>query len=76
MKLVANENDPRSYRAKRLPVHVVSETNGKKLITQGIQEGEKIAAAGVFKLYEGLLVRARENRPTSESSLIAVTGVQ
>nr|WP_086939803.1 efflux RND transporter periplasmic adaptor subunit [Thaumasiovibrio occultus] len=72
MKLAANENESGTYRAHRLPVQVMAEVNGNKLITQGVEAGELIAAAGAFKLYEGLLVRVR-NTQTSPA-LIAATG--
>ncbi|MCG7584339.1 efflux RND transporter periplasmic adaptor subunit [Photobacterium sp. OFAV2-7] len=76
MKLVPQEYEPGAYRATRLPVQVISETDEFKLINQGLQEGEKIAAAGAFKLYEGLLVRTREERSHSNSPLVAATGDQ
>lgn len=76
MKLVANEDNFGAYRAKRLSVQVVSQSGGERLITQGVQEGEKIAAAGAFKLYEGVLVRTRESHPMPLSSLVSVTGEQ
>lgn len=76
MKLVANDGDSGSYRAKRLSVQVVYQSSGQVLIAQGIQEGEKIAAAGAFKLYEGGLVRARESHLIFPPSLVSVTGEQ
>ncbi|WP_221937431.1 efflux RND transporter periplasmic adaptor subunit [Shewanella psychropiezotolerans] len=71
MKLIALDNEPGAYRAKRVPVQVISEINGSKLITEGVHEGEKIAAAGAFKLYEGLLVRSREGALPQEPPLVA-----
>lgn len=74
MKLVATGTQPESYRAKRLPVQVISQSRGGKLITQGVQEGEKVAAAGAFKLYEGILVRPREESTTTELPLVMSPG--
>ncbi|WP_218919641.1 efflux RND transporter periplasmic adaptor subunit [Shewanella psychrophila] len=71
MKLIALDSEPGAYRAKRVPVQVISEINGSKLITEGVHEGEKIAAAGAFKLYEGLLVRSREGALPQEPPLVA-----
>lgn len=74
MKLTALDSEPGAYRAKRASVQVISEINGSKLITEGIHEGEKIAAAGAFKLYEGLLVRSKEGTSQQEPSLVAAVG--
>lgn len=71
MKLIALDSEPGAYRAKRVPVQVISEINGSKLITEGVHEGEKIAAACAFKLYEGLLVRSREGALPQEPPLVA-----
>ncbi|MEL0604347.1 MULTISPECIES: efflux RND transporter periplasmic adaptor subunit [Pseudoalteromonas] len=75
MKLVANGTEPETYRAKRLPVKVVSQFDGYKLITLNeIKEGDKIAAAGAFKLYEGILVMPMKRSSTAKSPLAMSTG--
>lgn len=63
-----NEQDPSSstYRAEPVPVKVIAEKDGVKFISQGIDVGEKIAAAGAFKLYQGILVRV--NQPMTNAS--------
>jgi hypothetical protein len=58
-------------RAVRQQVKVRLIENERALLETGtgLEEGTRIAAAGAFKLYEGILVFTRErNRATSEQA--------
>lgn len=49
-------NEPDKFRARQRFVQVRGSTQGKAIVTGGLQEGERIAADGSFKLREGALV--------------------
>lgn len=55
------------YRASRRQVKIKHLGAKQALIESGLQAGDKVAAAGAFKLHEGLLVFARE-RPGQKPS--------
>lgn len=74
MKLVPSEGQDGAYRAKRTAVHVISEVDGNKLIAEGVTEGDLIAAAGAFKLFEGLLVRTKQAAPDLVMASVALAG--
>nr|WP_269809240.1 hypothetical protein [Enterovibrio nigricans] len=74
VKLVEQDDDSGSFRAERLSVAVIAEKENVKFISHGVYQGEAIAAAGAFKLYEGILVRVRENRLVPEEAEIALAG--
>ena len=74
MKLNPIELEPEKFRAQRIAVNTISEVDGSKLITGDIKEGDIWAAAGSFKLYEGILVHARQAQPTENYPLVAASG--
>ncbi|PSW16971.1 efflux RND transporter periplasmic adaptor subunit [Photobacterium sanctipauli] len=85
VQLIEQDDQPGAYRAQRLPVEVIAEREGYRFLSQGVTGGELIAAAGSFKLYDGLLVRTRAKQPgqykleqneqeQAESSAIALAG--
>ncbi len=58
-----------SYRANRRPIQPGNRVDDRHvLVASGLQEGERIAAAGAFKLREGLLVHTREREPQESAS--------
>lgn len=63
-----------AFRANRRPVEVIAEREGAKFILNGIEEGERIAAAGAFKLYDGLLVRTKDPEQSDPVSIVAKVG--
>lgn len=52
--------DGEAYRAERIGVTMLTKNNGRVILTDGIQAGEKIASLGTFKLYPGLKVYVAE----------------
>lgn len=50
------------FRAQRRQVTITGRSADFVYIRQGLKLGERIAAAGAFKLHEGMLVRAGERR--------------
>lgn len=70
------ENPERgTHRAVKRPLQLHAEKSEQALITSGLGEGDEIAAAGSFKLREGILVNAVESKATAhvQDSLAAQT---
>lgn len=74
VSLTEQEESTNTFRAKRRPVEVIAEKEGVKFILSGVTEGERIAAEGAFKLYDGLLVRTRNPEKNSAPSALAKVG--
>lgn len=54
------------FRAERRQVNVRKLGDVSALIDRGLKEGERVAAAGAFKLHEGLLVFVRDRQPVQK----------
>lgn len=77
--LLTPDTGGNGYRAKRRQVNVRQEDGEYALIDKGLQEGERVAAAGAFKLREGLLVHTNTRRvltPTLDGEPVAGTAGQ
>lgn len=63
-----------AFRAERIGVTVLTKNNGRVILTDGIQAGEKIASLGTFKVYPGLKVYVAQDMDTSlEQSDVAIS---
>lgn len=64
--LLVEDKENKGYRATRRQVQVRTIENNRAVISSGLKAGDLIAAAGAFKLHEGLLVFIRERQQLSE----------
>ena len=69
--LLRENRGGQGYRATRQDVELVVIEDGTALLEpgNGLQVGDRIATAGAFKLYEGILVHTRERELDSEFSV-------
>lgn len=75
-RLIEESNQNDMFRAQRAPVTVVTERDGYKYLSSGLEKGETIAATGAFKLYESLLVKALSPLLDASVSQGETAGVQ
>ncbi|MGB3620450.1 MAG: efflux RND transporter periplasmic adaptor subunit [Ketobacter sp.] len=60
--LLVEDKENKGFRANRRQVKVKAIENEKAVIESGVKAGDLIAAAGAFKLHEGLLVFSRKRQ--------------